>query len=87
MTAQAHSRGWPTEWDGRRWIYSDTRKPDTGRRTCRRCGRKPTPEGYDACLGHIPGATSACCGHGVGPHVVNTELSGQQSRKETDRET
>jgi hypothetical protein len=25
----------------------------------------PTKEGYDACLGYIEGAKSACCGHGV----------------------
>ena len=25
----------------------------------------PTKEGYDACLGYIEGAMSACCGHGV----------------------
>ena len=25
----------------------------------------PTKEGYDACLGFIEGAKSACCGHGV----------------------
>ena len=31
----------------------------------------PTKEGYDACLGHIDGAKSACCGHGVEePYVL-----------------
>jgi hypothetical protein len=25
----------------------------------------PTKEGYDACLDHIDGVSSACCGHGV----------------------
>jgi hypothetical protein len=34
-------------------------------RPCVQCGQPPTPEGYDACLGHIPGVHSACCGHGV----------------------
>ena len=53
--------------NGERWIYSDTRKSDDGQRACRRCGRKPTAEGYDACLGHVDGVTSACCGHGVEP--------------------
>ena len=23
------------------------------------------PDGHDACLGEIPGAAAACCGHGV----------------------
>ncbi len=34
-------------------------------RECLRCGRMPTKDGYDACLGQLPGVTSACCGHGV----------------------
>lgn len=32
---------------------------------CVRCGRSPTPEGHDACLGYLPGVESACCGHGI----------------------
>lgn len=32
---------------------------------CVKCNLPPTPEGYDACLGFIPGAVAACCGHGV----------------------
>lgn len=32
---------------------------------CAHCGRAPTPEGHDACLGALPGVTAACCGHGV----------------------
>ena len=48
------------------WTYDDTGEPvGKGDRPCARCGRPPTPEGYDACLGHVPGAISACCGHGV----------------------
>ena len=35
------------------------------KRACKHCGRLPTPEGYDACLGPIPGDISACCGYGV----------------------
>ena len=31
----------------------------------------PTPEGHDACLGAIPGAAAACCGHGVqAPYIL-----------------
>lgn len=33
-------------------------------RGCVECGRLPTPEGYDACLGVLPDVVSACCGHG-----------------------
>ena len=49
-----------------KWVYADSGAPiDTEERPCTRCGRMPTPEGYDACLGYIEGAASACCGHGV----------------------
>lgn len=37
---------------------------------CSYCGLSPTAEGLDSCIGHIPSATSAYCGHGVvGGHV------------------
>lgn len=65
MTARAYERGWPIEYSVCGWIYSDTRKQVTQMRSCRRCGKTPTKEGYDRCLGYIEGAVSACCGHGV----------------------
>lgn len=34
-------------------------------RPCPRCGHCRLPGGEDACLGHMPGVTGACCGHGV----------------------
>jgi hypothetical protein len=37
---------------------------------CPKCNRPPTPEGHDACLGHIPGVRAACCGHGTGPSYI-----------------
>lgn len=51
--------------NGRNWFYADNGMIADDSRPCKRCGRMPTPEGYDACLGHIEGAISACCGHGV----------------------
>jgi len=48
--------------------------PVSDKRACARCGRMPTSEGYDACLGFLSGINtefgfepvqSACCGHGV----------------------
>lgn len=33
-------------------------------RPCGHCGRDNTSEGYDACLGTLPGVMNACCGHG-----------------------
>jgi hypothetical protein len=32
---------------------------------CAKCGKLPTKEGHDACLGTLPGVIDACCGHGV----------------------
>jgi len=48
------------------WVYSDTREPVSANpdRACGHCGQPNTPEGHDACLGTIPGAINACCGHG-----------------------
>lgn len=65
MTARSYAHGHPVEHNGRQWVYSDTRQPATVDRACVRCGRKPTPDGHDVCLGTIAGCTSACCGHGV----------------------
>lgn len=67
MGARSHSRGHPTVFDEARWLWlwADTGEPVDDLRPCARCGRPPTPEGHDACQGYIPGAESACCGHGV----------------------
>lgn len=38
---------------------------------CKHCGQLPTKEGYDACIGYLPGVVYACCGHGKeNPYVV-----------------
>ena len=65
MSITACSRGHLIEWDGLKWNYADTKEPLLDDRFCVKCGKMPTHEGYDACLGHIEGATSACCGHGI----------------------
>jgi hypothetical protein len=67
MTATAHVLGHPIAFDGE-WRYADTGEPvlSAPDRACVSCGLFPTAEGHDPCLGTIPGATSACCGHGVG---------------------
>lgn len=48
------------------WVYSDTgqRVSEHPDRACGHCGLPNTPEGYDGCIGYIPGALNACCGHG-----------------------
>ena len=86
MTARAYARGHEITFapgregqctDPSAWVYVDTGEPvGDMTRPCARCGRAPTPEGYDACLGHIPGAVAACCGHGVDEPYVMMEDGG-----------
>lgn len=61
----------------RRWRWADTGRfagrmtSPGGDRPCAACGDAPTPEGYDPCIGFVPGAKAACCGHGVlEPYVM-----------------
>jgi len=60
----AYSRGNPITFINNEWVYEDGVALSKEDRPCARCGKPPTEEGYDACLGHIDGVTSACCGHG-----------------------
>ena len=64
MSITSYSRGHLIEWDGLRWVYVDNKGSCMEDRPCANCGKMPTTEGYDACLGYVEGATSACCGHG-----------------------
>lgn len=64
MMALSHLRGNPIVYNGEKWAYVDGGSIDE-ERPCVRCGRMPTPEGHDACLGEIEDARAACCGHGV----------------------
>ena len=61
----AYIRGHLIKYEGGRWIYEDGVPVEQEERPCAKCGRPPTPEGHDACLGYIEGAVAACCGHGV----------------------
>lgn len=71
--ATSYVRGHKIYWKDGRWFYADDDSPywldrfgkKRVERPCKRCGRMPTPEGYDACKGYIPGMSSVCCGHGV----------------------
>ena len=65
MAIKSYSRGWEIYYDGKTWRYCDDDTICNDNRPCKKCGKYPTKEGYDACLGHINGAKSACCGHGV----------------------
>jgi hypothetical protein len=66
-------RGHKTYFDGNNWRYVDNNKIDKDKRSCKRCGKKPTKEGHDACLGKIKGASSACCGHGIHKKIIIKE--------------
>ena len=67
MPITSHYRGHPIEFRGRAWYFGATSKrmSDDMDISCALCGKPPTPDGHDACLGHIEGVKHACCGHGV----------------------
>lgn len=47
------------------YYYDNGEKVDNSKpRPCIKCGKMSTKEGYDACLGELPGVKFACCGHG-----------------------
>lgn len=58
-------RGNDAVWDPREriWRWADTGTPVDDARPCWFCARRPIG-GKDACLAHLDGVTSACCGHG-----------------------
>ncbi len=67
-----HWRGHPIRFDAESdcWRYTDTGERVGGwsggvDRPCAYCRRPATPDGYDACIGEIEGASAACCGHGM----------------------
>ena len=47
------------------WRYVDNNEPTVGaERPCGICLEATGPSGYDPCIGEVPGAINACCGHG-----------------------
>jgi hypothetical protein len=78
LGAMSRARGHKIAFDEDdwQWLYADTNEPlgDGNGRPCIRCGRLPTKEGHDACLGMLRGVVSACCGHGVvDPFIMYVE--------------
>ena len=70
----SYHRGHLIYWNGKVWRYKSDNIPiSEEERPCVKCGRMPTYEGYDACLGHIEGARNACCGHGVTKEYIQYE--------------
>lgn len=70
MVAKSHSRGHETIHTEHGWIYSDDGESINIERPCLNCNRMPDKNGFDACLGCVPGAVSACCGHGVEKPII-----------------
>ena len=71
MAARSYFRGHPIVWVDEKWVYKDTSKEagfNGEVRPCKKCGAlfEGSNEGdADPCLGELPGADNACCGHGV----------------------
>ena len=71
MSAKSYSRGHEIIYLNNLWVYFDTHESILTERPCKRCGKLPTKEGHDACLGNIPNVVSACCGHGIEkPYII-----------------
>ena len=65
ITAQEKGHQITYNVENKQWIYVDTKEPvENNPRPCKRCGNLSTQEGYDYCLGKLPGVKNACCGHG-----------------------
>ena len=79
MNISSHTHGWKIFWDkdAEAWFYFNNGESAEIVRPCKHCGKSPTPEGYDACLGYIKGAESACCGHGITEPFVRMKLGGE----------
>jgi hypothetical protein len=80
MEVNSYIYGSPVYFDdnAQTWHYMDGQPIPTNHAECRpcpRCNKPPTTEGHDACLGTIPGALNACCGHGVQEGYVQWERS------------
>lgn len=74
--------------DGDNWFYADNGESASIDRPCIRCGRMPTAEGHDACVGEVTGAKSVCCGHGVTEPILImddvTPEDGERTRFDSD---
>lgn len=82
--ATSSSRGHKTTYNGSAWVYCDTGDVVNDDRPCIRCG-KPPVDGMDACTGHVEGAVSACCGHGVTESILMEEWESKHYRPHPSR--
>jgi len=65
MATKSKVLGYDIAYKNNQWVYADTLKPITIKRPCKNCGKTPTKEGHDNCLGTLIGVKNACCGHGI----------------------
>ena len=66
-----YARGHKIYFKDGEWFYFDNNEKWQDQRPCKKCGKFPTEEGFDYCLGYIKGATSPCCGHGIeNPYII-----------------
>lgn len=66
-----YSRGNLIYYKNNQWYYTEDDTICDDSKPCKKCGKHPTKEGYDACLGYIESAKHACCGHGVEkPYII-----------------
>lgn len=70
--ATKYSRGHKIYYDFKIkvWKYEDNEENLDIHRLCKKCGKRPTEEGYDACLGFLSGVVHACCGHGISKPTI-----------------
>jgi hypothetical protein len=75
MCSIGDARGHTIIYNGKNWKYEDTNEivDENNPRPCKHCGKFPTKEDHDACLGILPNVQAACCGHNSGrqpPYVI-----------------
>lgn len=84
-------RGHPIIYVNGEWLYEDTKTPTVGsERSCGYCKKPDTSEGHDGCIGTLPGAMNACCGHGQDDeayiqHQDGTDIRGKDAINAMDR--
>jgi len=72
MSTTSYLNGNKIIYNNMQWFYEDG-KLAIDSCSCPYCGKLPTSEGYDACLGKLPGVKNACCGHGITDGYIQFE--------------
>lgn len=67
----AINNGYVIEYINDKWVQQDTKESADIIRPCKYCGKLPSKEGYDGCIGFLPNVKYACCGHDIiKPYVI-----------------